>query len=95
MSWQFEKLGTGFLFTEGPVWHPAGRFLLFSDMPGDHLRRWSAVDGITTFRKPCHMSNGLTYDREGRLLTCEHATSRVTRTEADGTHRPPRHPLSG
>jgi gluconolactonase len=84
VSRQFEKPGTGFLFTEGPVWHPPGRFLLFSDMPGDHLRRWSAADGITTFRKPCHMSNGLAYDRQGRLLTCEHATSRVTRTEADG-----------
>lgn len=80
----FEKLATGFLFTEGPVWHPRGRFLLFSDMPGDHLRRWSAADGISTFRKPCHMSNGLTYDRQGRLLTCEHASSRVIRTEPDG-----------
>jgi gluconolactonase len=79
-----EKLATGFLFTEGPVWHPTGKFLLFSDMPGDHLRRWSADRGIETFRKPCHMSNGLTYDRRGRLLTCEHASSQVTRTEADG-----------
>jgi len=83
-AYTFERLGTGFLFTEGPVWHPTGRFLLFSDMPGDHLRRWSATDGVTTFRKPCNMSNGNTYDREGRLLTCEHASSRVTRTERDG-----------
>jgi gluconolactonase len=81
----FEKLGTGFLFTEGPVWHPRGKFLLFSDMPGDHLRRWSAADGVTTFRQPCHKSNGLTYDRQGRLLVCEHATSQVTRTEPDGS----------
>ena len=84
MTAAFEKLGTGFLFTEGPVWHPTGRFLLFSDMPDDHLRRWSAADGVTTFRKPCHMSNGLTYDRQGRLVTCEHASSRLTRTEPDG-----------
>jgi gluconolactonase len=84
----FEKLGGGFLFTEGPLWHPAGKFLLFSDMPGDHLRRWSAKDGVTTFRKPCHMSNGLTYDRQGRLVVCEHATSQVTRTEADGRSVP-------
>ena len=84
MSEAFEKLGTGFLFTEGPVWHPAGKFLLFSDMPGDHMRRWSARDGITTFRKPCNMSNGLTYDRQGCLVACEHASSQVTRTEADG-----------
>jgi gluconolactonase len=84
VSHQFEKLGTGFLFTEGPVWHPSGKFLLFSDMPGDHVRRWSARDGITTFRQPSNMANGNTYDRQGRLLTCEHASSQVTRTEADG-----------
>jgi len=84
----FEQLGRGFLFTEGPLWHPTGKFLLFSDMPGDHLRRWAAGDGITTFRKPCHMSNGLTYDRQGRLVVCEHATSRLTRTEADGRSVP-------
>jgi gluconolactonase len=84
----FEKLGTGFLFTEGPVWHPTGRFLLFSDMPGDHMRRWSAADGVTTFRQPCHMSNGLTYDRQSRLLVCEHATSQLTRTEPDGRSVP-------
>ena len=84
MSATFEKLGTGFLFTEGPLWHPTGKFLLWSDMPGDHLRRWSARDGVTTFRKPCSMSNGLTYDRQGRLLACEHASSQVTRTETDG-----------
>ena len=84
MSVEFERLGTGFLFTEGPLWHPGGKFLLFSDMPGDHLRRWAAQDGVTTFRKPCNMSNGLAYDRQGRLLACEHATSQVTRTETDG-----------
>lgn len=84
MSYEFERLGTGFLFTEGPVWHPGGRFLIFSDMPGDHMRRWSAREGITTFRKPSNMANGNAYDRQGRLLTCEHATSRVVRTEPDG-----------
>jgi gluconolactonase len=84
----FEKLGGEFLFTEGPLWHPTGKFLLFSDMPGDHLRRWSASDGVTTFRKPCHMSNGLAYDRGGRLIVCEHATSQLTRTEADGRSVP-------
>jgi gluconolactonase len=84
VSYEFERLGTGFLFTEGPVWHPGGKFLIFSDMPGDHMRRWSARDGITTFRRPSNMANGNAYDRQGRLLTCEHATSRVTRTEPDG-----------
>jgi gluconolactonase len=79
-----EKLGTGFTFTEGPLWHPTGKFLIWSDMPGDHMRRWTAREGVTTFRKPSNMANGNTYDRQGRLVTCEHATSRVTRTEADG-----------
>jgi gluconolactonase len=82
---EFEKLATGFLFTEGPLWHRRERYLLFSDMPGDHLRRWREGEGVTTFRKPCRKSNGLAWDREGRLLVCEHASSRVTRTEPDGT----------
>ncbi len=84
----FERIATGCLFTEGPLWHPRDQYLLWSDMPGDHLRRWSARDGVTTFRKPCNMSNGLAWDRQGRLLACEHASSQVTRTEADGRITP-------
>lgn len=80
----FEKLATGFIFTEGPLWHARDHYLLFSDMPGDHLRCWTAKEGVTTFRKPCNKSNGLTWDTRGRLLVCEHASSRVTRTEPDG-----------
>ena len=79
-----EKIATGFLFTEGPLWHPAGRYLLFSDMPGDIMRKWSAAEGVTTFRRPCAQSNGLAWDNQGRLIVCEHATSRLTRTEPDG-----------
>jgi gluconolactonase len=84
----FEPIATGCLFTEGPLWHPTGQYLLWSDMPGDHLRRWSATDGVTTFRKPCNKSNGLTWDRQGRLLACEHASSQVSRTEPDGRITP-------
>jgi gluconolactonase len=80
---ELERIATGCLFTEGPLWHPAG-YLLWSDMPGDHLRRWSETDGVTTFRKPCNKSNGLTWDAEGRLVACEHASSQVTRTEKSG-----------
>ena len=87
-SVEFERIATGCIFTEGPLWHPAGQYLLWSDMPGDHLRRWSAKDGVTTFRKPCNMSNGLTWDRQGRLLACEHASSQVSRTETDGRITP-------
>ena len=53
-------------------------------MPGDHLRRWSQKDGVTTFRKPCNKSNGLAWDLQGRLIVCEHASSHLTRTEPDG-----------
>ena len=81
---EIEKLATGFLFTEGPLWHAEDEYLLFSDMPGDHMRKWSARDGVSTFRKPCAQSNGLAWDRQGRLIVCEHATSTLTRTEADG-----------
>jgi gluconolactonase len=83
-SVEFEKLGTGFMFTEGPLWHAREKYLLFSDMPGDHMRKWTAGDGVTTFRKPCAQSNGLAWDRQGRLLVCEHSTSTLTRTEPDG-----------
>jgi len=81
----FEKVASGCIFTEGPLWHPYEKFLLFSDIPGDKIRRWSQAEGIKTFRTPSNMANGLTYDRQGRLLACEHAVSRVTRTELDGT----------
>lgn len=81
---EFEQLATGFLFTEGPLWHARDKILLFSDMPGDHLRKWSAVSGAVTFRRPCAQSNGLAWDRQGRLIVCEHSTSTLTRTEADG-----------
>jgi gluconolactonase len=83
-SVDFEKLATGCIFTEGPLWHRREKYLLFSDMPGDHLRRWSEKDGVTTFRKPCNKSNGLAWDLQGRLLACEHASSHLTRTEPDG-----------
>jgi gluconolactonase len=85
---EFERIATGCLFTEGPLWHPTGEYLLWSDMPGDHLRRWSKADGVSTFRQPCNKSNGLTWDRQGRLLACEHASSQVTRTEPDGRITP-------
>ena len=85
---RFETVATGCLFTEGPLWHPTEQYLLWSDMPGDHLRRWSAADGVSTFRKPSNRSNGLAWDRKGRLLACEHASSQVTRTEADGRITP-------
>ena len=80
-----EQLGTGCEFTEGPVWHAEDKFLLFSDIPANQMKKWTAEEGITNFRVPSGKSNGLTYDKQGRLVTCEHANRRVSRTEADGT----------
>ena len=80
-----EELAGGFDFTEGAVWNHVEGGLIFSDMPGNLMRRWTAADGIQVFRQPSNMANGNTYDLQGRLITCEHATSRVTRTEHDGS----------
>jgi gluconolactonase len=85
-SAKVERLGTGFRWCEGPVWFGDGRYLLWSDIPNDRILRWEEETGaISVFRKPAHNANGNTRDRQGRLLTCEHDTRRVTRTEYDGT----------
>ena len=73
-------------FTEGPVWFGDGRYLLFSDIPNDRILRWDeTTGGISEFETPRIYANGNTRDRQGRLLTCEHDTQRLTRTEYDGT----------
>jgi gluconolactonase len=77
------RLATGFTFTEGPVWHPQEHHLLFSDMPADVRRRFSAR-GIEEVMRPSHKANGLTYDADLRLIACEHATSSLVRFTADG-----------
>jgi gluconolactonase len=79
------RVATGFVFLEGPIWRAPTESLIFSDIIGNTIYRWSARDGVTVFRHPSNMANGNTLDRDGRLLTCEHATSRVTRTHADGS----------
>lgn len=81
---KLERLASGFLFTEGPLWHPQGQYLLFSDMPGDVMRQWSEADGVREVRRPSNMSNGLTFDNQRRLIACEHASRQVSRTEPDG-----------
>ena len=81
-----ELLATGFAFTEGPVWR--GDHLLFSDIPSNRIIRYEMLEegpSISTFRYPSGNSNGQTLDDQGRLITCEHATRRVTRTEPDGS----------
>lgn len=76
---------TGFRFTEGPVWHPKAQHLRFSDILGNAIYQWNETNGLTLFRPNSHLANGNTYDRQGRLLTCHHGTSRITRTEPDST----------
>ncbi len=81
-----EQVAAGFGFTEGPIWR--GDHLLFSDIPRNRIVRWQMRgEGpeVITFRTPSGNSNGLTSDRTGRLIACEHSGRRVTRTEVDGT----------
>jgi gluconolactonase len=73
-----EVVASGFEFTEGPVWHPDG-YLLFSDIPADTRYRWSPEDGASEVLRPSHRCNGMTLDRSGALLVCEHVTSCVVR----------------
>jgi gluconolactonase len=81
---ELERLGTGFTFTEGPLWNPDG-FLLFSDMPGDVRRRWDPENGVTEVARPSNKGNGMTFDLDGKLIVCEHVTSSVVRMDPDGT----------
>ncbi len=81
-----ERLWTGGRWLEGPVWFGDGRYLLFSDIPNDRMLRWSEETGeVSVFRQPSANANGHTRDRHGRLVSCEHLTRRVTRTEHDGS----------
>ncbi|MCC8932789.1 SMP-30/gluconolactonase/LRE family protein [Rhizobium sp. 'Codium 1'] len=79
-----KRLATGFDWTEGPVWFGDAGCLLFSDIPNNRVVRWSE-DGVTTYRQPSNYANGHTRDLQGRLVSCEHGTRRVTRTEWDGS----------
>ncbi|MEM9813272.1 MAG: isochorismatase family protein [Pseudomonadota bacterium] len=78
------RLGAGFTFTEGPLWHPVEGHLIFSDMPGDVRRQWTPEGGVTEIARPSNKGNGMTYDADLNLLVCEHATSSVVRIRPDG-----------
>ena len=78
-----QRLATGFQFTEGPVWHPDG-YLLVSDIPADTIYRWSPDAAVAPHIRPSRQSNGLTLDRQGRLVACEHAGRQVSRQEEGG-----------
>ena len=81
-----ERIATNCRFTEGPVWFGDTRQLLWSDIPNDRIMRWDEETGaVSVFRRPSHYANGNTRDRQGRLITCEMGSRRLTRTEYDGT----------
>jgi gluconolactonase len=81
-----ERLATGMRWCEGPVWFGDGRYLLWSDIPNSRIMKWEEETGaVSIFRRPSHYANGNTRDRQGRLITCEHESRRVTRTEYDGS----------
>jgi gluconolactonase len=94
---KLEKIADGFAWVEGPVWNRAGGYLLFSDIPNNSVIKWKEGEGTSLFLKPSGYtgkepfpgrepgSNGLTFDRSGRLVLCEHGDRRITRLEADGS----------
>ncbi|MDT0343145.1 SMP-30/gluconolactonase/LRE family protein [Streptomyces litchfieldiae] len=83
---QLETLYEGCRWSEGPLYVPAGRYLLWSDIPNDRLLRWDETTGaVGVFRSPAGHPNGNTLDGRGRLITCEQGSRRITRTEHDGS----------
>jgi gluconolactonase len=81
-----ERLWTGGRWTEGPVYFPAARHLLYSDIPNNRMLRYDECDGsVSVFRQPSGYTNGHTVDRQGRLVSCEHGGRSVVRTEHDGS----------
>lgn len=93
---KIEKLAEGFDWSEGPLWHRKGGYLLFSDVPQNVVFKWDSRSGkVTQFLKPSGYtgstprggepgSNGLTFDHEGRLVLCQHGDRRIVRVEPDG-----------
>ncbi|QCK84536.1 SMP-30/gluconolactonase/LRE family protein [Phreatobacter aquaticus] len=83
---RIEKLWTGCRWAEGPAYFPAGRYLVWSDIPNDRLMRFDETDGsVSVFMQPCNNQNGHSVDREGRLVACEHRGRCVSRIEHDGS----------
>ena len=91
-----EKIADGLTWVEGPAWSREGGHLLFSDIPSNRIMKWKAGEGTSVFLSPSGYtghapfagkepgSNGITIDRQGRVVFCAHGDRRVTRLEADG-----------
>ncbi|MCX6656527.1 MAG: SMP-30/gluconolactonase/LRE family protein [Candidatus Bathyarchaeota archaeon] len=84
---EVERLATRYQFLEGPVWSSAGGFLLFSDIPENRIYKWVPDGFVTVFREPSGNSNGLTFDKRGNLIICEHGTRRLSMLEKNGFYR--------
>lgn len=82
---ELETISSGHRFLEGPAWQPYEKHLRFSDILGNATLQWSESAGLSIYRANSHMANGNTYDRGGRLLSCHHASGRVTRMDDDET----------
>lgn len=81
-----QRIYTGCTFTEGPAWNAQGRYLVWSDVPGDKQYRYLDEDGhVSVMRAPSNNANGNAFDFQGRLVTCEHRGRRVVRQELDGS----------
>jgi gluconolactonase len=80
-----DELYSGCRWAEGPVWFNDANQLLWSDIPNQRMLRWTPDGGVSVYRQPSNFANGHTRDRQGRLISCEHGTRRVTRTETDGS----------
>lgn len=78
-----DKVAGGFVFTEGPVWHPSGE-LFFSDMRGNKTYTWNPKEGATVHPGPGNRANGMAVDPQGRLVFCEHGGRKLSRLEKDG-----------
>jgi len=81
---EIEVVADGFVFTEGPIWHPLEGWLVFSDIVSSIQYRWSEAKGLSVFRRPSNMANGNFFDCDGRIVSCEHATSRLVRHDHEG-----------
>lgn len=71
------RIASGFVFTEGPIWHPRDERLIFSDIAASRQYQWTPESGTRIFRTPSNQANGNCFDNAGQVISCEHAASRV------------------
>ena len=81
-----ERLCTGAVWSEGPVWLCEDNAVLWSDIPNNRMLRWSEADGMTVWRSGVEFTNGHTRDTNGDLLHCSHGLRGITRTPMRGGH---------